>query len=119
MLNTANTAPPTTGGALYDSKFRATQTALLVSITGRKCADSTGVFSAAAVRSAVREIKGGYVMEVAIPLRDIMLPPVAGANVGMELRIVNDGREMGFGEFSSREQWIVDPLHFARLILAE
>jgi hypothetical protein len=119
VLNTANTAPPTTGGALYDSKFRPTQTVLQVSITGRKYADNTGVFSAAAVRSTVKEIPGGYVMEVAIPLRDVMLPPIAGANVGMELRIINDGRQMGFGEFSSREYWAVDPLHFARLKLVE
>jgi len=119
VLNTANTAPWTVGGALYDAKYPATQTAILVSITGRKYANSAGVFSAAAVRSAVQEIDGGYVMEVSIPLRDIMLPPIVGANVGLNFRIVNDGRKLGFAQFDDRESWLFDSTHLGRLELTD
>jgi len=119
VLNPANTAPLTVGGALYDAKYRAAQTALLVSITGRKYANSPSGFSAAPVRSAVGEIEGGYVMEVAIPLKDVMIPPVAGANLGFEFKIVNNGAEIGFARFADRENWLLDPLLFARLRLVE
>jgi len=119
VLNPANTAPLTVGGPLYDAKFRASQTALLVSITGRKYATSPCGFSAAPVRSAVEEIDGGYVMEVAIPLKDVMIPPIAGANLGCELKIVNNGSPLGFARFSDRESWQTDSLHFARLKLVQ
>ena len=112
-----STAPLTVGGTLYDAKFRASQTALLVSITGRKYATSPCGFSAAPVRSAVQPIAGGYVMEVAIPLKDVMIPPIAGANLGCELKIVNNGSPMGFARFADRESWQMDTLHFARLRL--
>lgn len=117
VLNPANTAPLTIGGTLYDAKFRAAQTALLVSITGRKYATSPCGFSAAPVRSAVQEIAGGYVMEVTIPLKDAMIPAIAGANIGCELKIVNNGSPLGFARFSDRESWQTDTLHFARLKL--
>jgi len=119
VLNAANSAPLTVGGALYDAKYRAGQTALLVSITGRKYANSPSGFSAAAVRSAVGEIEGGYVMEVAIPLKDVMIPPLAGANLGFEFKLINDGAELGFARFADRESWLLDPLLFARLRLVE
>ena len=119
VLNPANTAPRTVGGALYDAKYRATQSALLVSITGRKYANSPGTVSAAVVQSAVQEIAGGYVMELAIPLREVMLPPVAGANVGCEVRLVDNGTERGFGRLSGRQSWMFDPLYLARLSLGE
>ncbi len=119
VFNTANTAPRLLGGPLYDAKYQATQSALLVSITGRKYANSPGGVSAAPVRSAVQEIPNGYLMEVAIPLREIMLPPIAGANVGCQVRIVDHGREMGFGRFSDRENWMFDPLYLSRLELRD
>jgi hypothetical protein len=119
VLNPANTAPLTVGGALYDARYRAAQTALLVSITGRKYANSAAGFSAAAVRSAVQEVEGGYVMEVSVPLREVMAPPVAGADLGFEFKIVDDGSEMGFARFADREGWQFDPLLFARLRLVD
>ncbi|MDD5707130.1 MAG: sugar-binding protein [Kiritimatiellae bacterium] len=117
VLNTADSAPLTVGGALYDAKYRATQTALCVSITGRKYANSPSGFSAAATRSAVRKVEGGYVMEVALPLRDVMLPAQAGANAGLLFSIVDYGSGMGFTRFCDREGWLGDPLHFGRLVL--
>jgi len=118
VLNAAHTAPLTAGGALYDAKYRAAQTALLVSISGRKYANSACGFSAAPVRSAVGKLEGGYVMELAVPMRDVMLPPLPDAEVGFEFKIVNNGRRMGFARFSDREDWSSDPLVFARLLLA-
>jgi len=67
----------------------------------------------------VQEIDGGYVMEVSIPLRDIMLPPIVGANVGLNFRIVNDGRKLGFAQFDDRESWLFDSTHLGRLELTD
>ncbi len=117
VLSPANTAPLTVGGALYDAKYRAAQTALLVSITGRKYANSACGFSAAAVRSAAQQVEGGYVMEVAIPLRKVMVPPVPGADLGFEFKVMNNGRAVSFARFADRESWLSDPTHMARLEL--
>jgi len=117
VLSPANTAPLTVGGALYDAKYRAAQTALLVSITGRKYANSACGFSAAAVRSAAQQVEGGYVMELAIPLREVMVPPVAGADLGFEFKVMNNGRAISFARFADRESWLSDPIHMARLEL--
>ncbi len=118
VINAANTAPLTVGGALYDAKYNAGQNALLVSITGRKYGTGPSGFSAASVRSAVREIDGGYTMEVAIPLRDILVAPLAGADVGFNLDLINSGRRQGFAFSSDREDWQWNALNFARLILS-
>jgi len=118
-LNTANSAPMTEGGAVYDAKLNAAQTMLAVSITGRKYGVSACGFSAAAVRSAVKEVEGGYVMETAVPLAAVMLPSVAGADVGFDFRIVNNGSQKGFARYTDRETWSHNTLFFARLTLAE
>ena len=48
-----------------------------------------------------------------------MLPPVAGADVGFDLRIVNNGSMRGFARYTDREMWTHNTLFFARLTLAE
>jgi len=119
VLNTARSSPVTVGGALYDAKYRTNQTALLVSITGRKYANSPGVFSAAAVKSRVSEIAGGYVMEVSVPCQEVMLPAIRAAEFDFAFSIMDNGREMAFEEFSDRENWQFDISHFASLRLEE
>ncbi|MDD5705145.1 MAG: sugar-binding protein, partial [Kiritimatiellae bacterium] len=118
-LNPANTAPLALGGPLYDAVLPVGQTYLAVSITGRKYASSACGFSAAAVKSAVQKVEGGYVMELAIPMEDAMVPAIAGADVGLRFSVANHGSGMGFTRFCDRESMMSDSLHFGRLRLTE
>jgi len=117
ILNPANSAPLTVGGALYDAKYRACQTALLVSITGRKYANSPNGFSAAPVRSAVarsRRLRHGG----RHPAEGCDDPAGGGANLGSSSRSSTTATTSASplrrpGGLAPR------PLLFARLRLAE
>ena len=111
-------APKAPTGALYDIPYRNGFTTLAVSMDGQKYMNTASGVSPAAVRSATVEIEGGYILEVAIPLRCVMLPPVANANVGFNLRISTQGRQMRFSMYDARAaDGVTDRRRVGRLVL--
>ena len=117
VINAANTAPATMGGALHDVPFGAAQTVVNVSVSGRKYISSPAGFSPGGIRSVMTEVPEGYLLETAIPLKDLMLPPVEGANVGFRLALSNSSETLDFGPFSKREGYLANVVAFQRLVL--
>jgi hypothetical protein len=119
VINAADTAPITSTGALYDARYRAGQNAIMASISGRKYVSGPGAFSAGGIRSATHKIPGGYMMEVALPFKDLMISPLRGASFGFKLEIVNQGSGLSFGKYGNRENYLSDNIIFNRLLLDE
>ena len=84
-----------------------------VAINGRKYSHPVLGVAPANVRFAAKRIKGGYVLEVAIPAREHMILPVAGASVGFDLQLC--GATGTFCRYAKREGALTDGLRLGRL----
>ena len=82
-------------------------------MTGRKYGYPVVGVPPANVRSASREIDGGYVLEIAIPAREYMILPLAGASIGFDLQL--NGATGSFCRYSKRESHLFDGLRLGRL----
>ena len=87
------------------------------SISGRKYAFPPVGVSPANVRTGVKRIAGGYVMEIAIPAREHMILPLAGASAGFDLQL--NGATGWFCRYAKRENPTVDGLRLGRLYFGE
>jgi hypothetical protein len=84
-----------------------------VAVNGRKHNYPMTGASPANVRSAVKKLREGYIMEVAIPAREFMILPLAGASVGFDIQL--KGATGTFCRYSKREGAGFDGLRLGRL----